>query len=98
KLGLRSSDLIRLHRRWSRAIAADPGIAVQAKDILQEDPGELPIPRPGTIEAVEIAAPDLPTLPPIAAAKAEEAAEPEPDEAPPLLMPLPHEIAAAAEA
>jgi hypothetical protein len=46
RLGLRPSDMIRLHRAWSRRLAGDPTLAKTAKDILETDPGELPAPRP----------------------------------------------------
>jgi hypothetical protein len=46
RLGLRPSDLIRLQRLWSRRMALDPALAQKAQGILQNEPGEMPSPRP----------------------------------------------------
>jgi hypothetical protein len=42
QLGLRHTDVIRLHRAWSRRLADDPSLQRRAQAILSAEPGEIP--------------------------------------------------------
>ena len=46
RVGLRASDMVRLHRAWSQRLAAEPALARKAAEHLQREPGQLPTPRP----------------------------------------------------
>jgi hypothetical protein len=46
RLGIGPTDVVRLHRSWSRRLSLDPTLAQQALGILGRDPGELPVLRP----------------------------------------------------
>jgi hypothetical protein len=46
RLSIGSTDVVRLHRSWSRRFALDPTLAQQALGILDREPGELPVLRP----------------------------------------------------
>jgi hypothetical protein len=82
RTGLRTAEVARLCRFWSKRLEADPALAEQAQAILSESPGEMRVPAPVRLE-----------LPPAPAAKRIERSEvpeaPEEDEVPPLFVPLP---------
>ncbi len=60
RLGLHSSDIIRLQRAWSRRLANEPALAQEALHILERDVGELPIPRPAVRPPLNAAKPAAP--------------------------------------
>ncbi|MEP7120061.1 MAG: hypothetical protein ABJE95_04085 [Byssovorax sp.] len=47
QLGLRASDVLRLHGTWSTRLALEPALAQEAQEILLREPGEIAVPRPG---------------------------------------------------
>jgi hypothetical protein len=63
RCGLRATDLIRLHRAWSRRLAIEPALGQEALEILGRAPGELPVLRPEPRKL----APAAPRVPPPAA-------------------------------
>jgi hypothetical protein len=46
QLGLRTNDMVRLHRAWMVKLAADSTLNAEATRILGAEPGELPLPGP----------------------------------------------------
>jgi hypothetical protein len=52
RLGLHPSDVIRLHRAWSKRLAEDPALSQRAKEILEREPGPLPavLPAPRVLD------------------------------------------------
>jgi hypothetical protein len=46
QLGLRTNDMVRLHRAWMFKLAADSTLNAEATKILEAEPGELPLPGP----------------------------------------------------
>jgi hypothetical protein len=82
RTGLRTAEVARLCRFWSKRLEVDPALAEQAQAILSESPSEMPVAAPVRVELA----------PAPAAKKIEPSAAPEPpeeDEVPPLFVPLP---------
>ncbi len=52
ELGLRSGDLARLHRLWSRKLAEEPALQRAAQTLLARAPERLPVPKPEEREPV----------------------------------------------
>lgn len=58
ELGLRASDITRLHRAWARRLADAPALQKQALAVLGRPPEHLPIPKPAPLKPIPAPSPD----------------------------------------